>query len=115
MPARHARERLTLLDCADGSPLALTEKILDRPRLVSRMREVIGDPMSAHLTCFNATARERTLAVQLGIPLYACDPALSRLGSKSGARNCSASAGSPSPKAARACVTSTTWSRRSPS
>jgi PGM1 C-terminal domain len=86
VPARHARERLTLLDCADGSPLALTEKILDRPRLVSRMREVIGDPMSAHLTCFNATARERTLAVQLGIPLYACDPSLSRLGSKSGAR-----------------------------
>ncbi len=86
VPARHARERLTLLDCADGSPLALTEKILDRPRLMSRMREVIGDTMSAHLTCFNATGLERTLAVRLGIPLYACDPALSRLGSKSGAR-----------------------------
>ncbi len=86
VPTRHARERLTLLDCDDGSPLALTEKILDRPRLVSRIREVIGDPESAHLTCFNATGLERTLAVRLGIPLYACDPALSRLGSKSGAR-----------------------------
>ena len=86
VPTRHALERLTLLDCDDGSPLALTEKILDRPRLVSRIREVIGDPESAHLTCFNATGLERTLAVRLGIPLYACDPALSRLGSKSGAR-----------------------------
>ena len=86
VPARHARERLTLLDCSDDSPLALTAKILDRPRLVARIRQVLGDPEAAHLTCFNATGLERTLAVRLGIPLYACDPSLSRLGSKSGAR-----------------------------
>jgi hypothetical protein len=38
----------------------------------------------AHLTCFNATALERTLAVQLGVPLYGF--ALADLGSKSGGR-----------------------------
>src|SRR5262249_7703146 len=40
-----------------------------------------------HLTCFTATALERTLAVQLGIPLYGCDPALAHLGTKSGSRD----------------------------
>lgn len=60
--------------------------MLDRPRLLERIRTAIADPDSAHLTCFNATALERTLAVRLGIPLYASDPALAHLGSKSGAR-----------------------------
>ena len=86
VPARHARRRLTMLDCADGSLSALTEKILARPRLVNRIVEAITDRASAHLTCFNATELERTLAVRLGIPLYACDPALSHLGTKSGSR-----------------------------
>lgn len=86
VPARHARERLTLLSCHDASPVPLTRKILDRPRLRERIRAAIADPAAAHLTCFNPTALERTLAVQLGIPLYGCDPALAHLGSKSGSR-----------------------------
>src|SRR5262249_6096650 len=40
-----------------------------------------------HMSCFNATPDERTLAVRLGIPLYACDPALLHLGTKSGSRS----------------------------
>ena len=28
----------------------------------------------AHMVCFNSTAMERTLSLQLGIPLYANDP-----------------------------------------
>lgn len=86
VPAGHARKRLTLLSTHDASPRALTDKILDRPRLLARIRAAIADPSVAHMTCFNATPRERTLAVQLGIPLYACDPALVYLGSKSGSR-----------------------------
>jgi hypothetical protein len=86
IPHEHARRRLTLLATHDASAVSLTRKILDRPRLLARLRGVIGDPGLAHLSCFNATADERTLAVQLGVPLYACDPALVRLGTKSGSR-----------------------------
>jgi PGM1 C-terminal domain/ATP-grasp domain len=86
IPHQHARRRLVLLTAYDGSRVSLTQKILERPRLLARLREAIGDPSTAHLSCFNATASERTLAVQLAIPLYACDPALGALGSKSGSR-----------------------------
>ncbi|MGA9278936.1 peptide ligase PGM1-related protein, partial [Ilumatobacter sp.] len=98
VPARHATQRLTLLDCADASFTALTQKILDRPRLVTRIRDAIADPGSAHLTCFSSTNLERSLAVRLGIPLYACDPALSHLGTKSGARRLLREAGVPVPR-----------------
>ncbi|MGO9514645.1 MAG: peptide ligase PGM1-related protein [Steroidobacteraceae bacterium] len=87
IPHEHARRRLTLLAAHDASPVSLTRKILDRPRLLARVRSVLGDPGLAHLSCYNATADERTLAVQLGVPLYACDPALAWLGTKSGSRS----------------------------
>ena len=86
VPAGHARRRLTLLDCHDASPRTLTEKILARPRLVERIREALGDPASAHLTCFNVTPLERTLAVRLGIPIYGTDPERTWIGTKSGSR-----------------------------
>jgi PGM1 C-terminal domain len=86
IPASHARRRLILLSANDPSPVTLTRKILDRPRLLERIRSAIGDPRDAHLSCFNATELERTLALRLGIPLYACDPELIGLGSKSGSR-----------------------------
>jgi hypothetical protein len=83
IPGRHARDRLTLLNCDDGSMAPLTQKLLERPRLLQRIREVTGDTHRAHITCFNATGLERSLAVQLDIPLYACDPNLALLGTKS--------------------------------
>lgn len=86
IPAEHARRRLCLLSCHDASMATITDKILERPRLLQRIRDAIDDVAAAHMTCFHATARERTLAVQLGIPMYACDPALDDLGSKSGSR-----------------------------
>jgi len=97
VPTRHAQERLTLLSCHDGSALPLTRKILDRPRLRARIRAAIADPAAAHMTCFNPTPLERTLAVQLGIPLYGCDPGLAALGSKSGSREVFRRAGVPLP------------------
>ncbi len=86
IPGSHARRRLTLLSCHDSSPAPLTQKILERPRLMRRIREAIPDLESAHMTTFNATALERTLAVRLGVPIYAADPALNDLGTKSGSR-----------------------------
>jgi hypothetical protein len=86
IPASHARSRLTLLCVHDASPRPLTEKILERPRLIERIRAGIQDTGRAFLTVFNSTPLERRLAVMLGIPLNGCDPRLNHLGTKSGSR-----------------------------
>jgi hypothetical protein len=98
VPHDHARRRLTMLSAYDGSSVSLTHKLLARPRLLERIRQAIGDPALAHLSCFNATAAERSLALALGIPLYACDPELLPLGSKSGGREVFRAAGVPLPE-----------------
>ncbi|HZI53767.1 MAG TPA: hypothetical protein VFD56_08695, partial [Chitinophagaceae bacterium] len=82
----HAKQRLTLLSCYDSSPRSLTEKILERPRLIERIRQSIPPGHAAHLACFNVTPYERSLAVQLNIPIFGCDPDLLDLGSKSNSR-----------------------------
>ncbi|HWM07462.1 MAG TPA: hypothetical protein VNP92_34450, partial [Actinophytocola sp.] len=86
LPNWHGRRRLTLFDCADCEPAPLTEKILRRPDLVQKIRQAIGDPFDACLVAFNGSPFERDLAMRLGVPLYAADPELSHLGSKSGSR-----------------------------
>ncbi len=94
IPTAHARERLTLFSCHDATPRGLTEKILERPRLIERIRSSI-DPARAHMSCFTVSPRERTLAVELGIPLYGVDPDLLPLGTKSGSREVFREAGVP--------------------
>jgi hypothetical protein len=86
IPASHARARLTLLCVYDNSPRSLTEKILERPRVIERIRDSIADPQRAYLTVYNSTNLERQLAVLLGIPMNAPDPRLLVSGSKSGGR-----------------------------
>jgi PGM1 C-terminal domain len=86
IPASHAGARLTMLCTYDSSPRPLTEKILERPRLVERIRRAVQDPLHAYLTVFNSTPLERALAVRLGIPLNGLDPELRRYGTKSGSR-----------------------------
>jgi len=86
IPSKHARRRLTLLSCHDASPAPLTQKILERPRLLNRIRSAIVNPSASHITCFNATPLERALAVELDLPLYACDPDRIYYGSKSHGR-----------------------------
>jgi hypothetical protein len=86
IPASHARARLTLLCAHDSSPRSLTEKILERPRLLQRIRQGIQDPTRTYMTVFNSTPLERKLAVLLGIPLNGVDPKLTHLGTKSGSR-----------------------------
>src|SRR6185295_506621 len=86
IPASHARSRLTLLCAHDASPRSLTEKILERPRLIERIRDGIHDKDRAYLTVFNSTPLERRLAVLLGVPLNGVDPNLIHLGTKSGSR-----------------------------
>lgn len=86
IPGSHARRRLTLLTCRDATPVPLSEKILARPRLIRRIRRAIPNIHDAHMTCFNVTPVERRLALELGVPIYGCDPALADVGSKSGSR-----------------------------
>jgi hypothetical protein len=86
VPGLHARRRLTLVSCNDASPAALTRKILERPRVLDRIREAVPDPATAHMTCFAVTELERKLALVLGLPIYGCDPSLLYWGSKSGSR-----------------------------
>ncbi|MEO8853410.1 MAG: peptide ligase PGM1-related protein [Ginsengibacter sp.] len=82
----HARQRLKTLSCFDVSNKSLTEKILDRPRLIERIRNSIPHGHLAHITCFNVTEAERALALKLKLPIYGCDPDLLYLGTKSSSR-----------------------------
>lgn len=86
IPGRHARDRLQLLAMGDSSLVPLSQKMLSRPDLLAALKRMIRFPQAAHMTCFNSTPLEQTLAVQLGIPMYACDPSLSHLGNKSRSR-----------------------------
>src|SRR5436189_501500 len=82
----HARQRLFLLSPLDGSVRPLSDKLLERPRLIERIRSLIPDPDRAHLVPFNTTNREKQLALRLGIPMYGADPKFFPLGTKSGCR-----------------------------
>ena len=95
VPSHHARRRLTLLSCHDASSEPLTQKLLQRPRLLQAIRNKIIALDASHLACFNTTHLERTLAVELGLPLYGCDPALSHLGDKTHSRELFRMAGVP--------------------
>ncbi len=112
IPASHARSRLTLLCADDASPRSLTEKILERPRLIERIRAGIQDPARAYLTVFNSTPLERKLAVLLGIPLNGVDPNLIHLGTKSGSRKVFREAGVDLPLGLRGPAHASTRSRR---
>ena len=82
----HARQRLFLISPLDLSVRPLSDKLLDRPRLIERIRSLIMDPDRAHLVPFNTTNREKELALRLGIPMYGADPKFFHLGTKSGCR-----------------------------
>ena len=81
-----ARQRLFLPSPMDGSARPLSEKLLERPRLIEHIRSLIMDPNRAHLVPFNTTNREKELALRLGIPMYGADPKFFPLGTKSGCR-----------------------------
>jgi hypothetical protein len=95
--ASQARRRLVLVSPLDGSLRPLSEKLLERPRLLARLRTLIADPERAYLLPFMTTELERELAVRLGIPVYGPDPRFSPLGTKSGSRRLFAEEGIPYP------------------
>ena len=93
----HARSRLSLVAVHDSSPRTLSEKLLERPRLLTRIAELVPNRSRSHLVPYNTTELERDVALSLGIPMYGADPRLADLGSKSGCRRLFAEVGVPHP------------------
>jgi PGM1 C-terminal domain len=93
----HARKRLFLVAPLDGSARPLSQKLLERPRLLEQLRELIIDPKRAHLVPYNTTELERELAVALGIPMYGADPKHFHFGTKTGSRRLFQEEGVPHP------------------
>jgi len=96
IPFSHARDRLFLFSTYDASPKSLTQKILERPRLMERICQAVR-PTKSYMVCYNSTPLERELSVKLGIPLWASDPDLLYWGTKSGSRQIFAESGVPYP------------------
>lgn len=88
-----ALARLYLLSVQDASPRPLAEKILRRPDLLGRLRELVSGHQDAFIMPFNVRALERDLALALGVPIYGVDQRFSAYGMKSGCRCLFASAG----------------------
>jgi hypothetical protein len=82
----NARRRLHLVSVGDASVRPLSQKVLDRPRVLRRIRELIPDRSVSHLIPYTTTELERDVAISLGIPMYGSDPRLAPLGSKTGCR-----------------------------
>jgi hypothetical protein len=93
----HARKRLFLLSPLDASPRPLAQKLLERPRMIARLKATILDPDRAHLVPFATTWADRELALRLGIPMYGCDPRHLPHGTKSGGRKLFREEGVPHP------------------
>jgi hypothetical protein len=82
----HARARLSLVSVNDSSPRPLSEKLLERPRLLRQIAALVPDRSRSHLIPYNTTEVERDVALALGIPMYGADPRLVELGTKTGCR-----------------------------
>ena len=93
----HARARLSLISVYDASGRSLSEKLLERPRLLRRIADLVPNPARSHMVPYNTTSLERDVALSLGIPMYGADPRLAELGSKSGCRRLFAEVGVPHP------------------
>ena len=98
VPLGRAKERLLVLCVGDASSKPLTAKILERPRLIERIRRWMGRPERTYLTVYNSTPLERRLAVELGVPLNSVDPGLLWIGSKTGSRAVFTEAGVDHPR-----------------
>jgi len=91
--ASHARRRLFLVSPMEATARPLARKLLDRPRMLERIRSLVLDPDRAHLVPFMTTWADRELAMRLGIPMYGADPKDAWLGTKTAGRRLFAEVG----------------------
>ena len=92
---RDAADRLYVLSLGDGTPRALTQKVLEDPYATKRIAELGAATDQAYILPFNVTALEAELSERTGVPLYGPAPELVQLGSKSGSRRVAKEAGVP--------------------
>ena len=92
-----SRRRFHVVSLVDSANRPLTEKLLERPGAIDRIRGLLLDPELALLLPFTTSELELELAVRLGIPIFGADPALARLGTKQGSRGVFSDAGVPHP------------------
>lgn len=109
----HALARLTLVSVDDATDRPLSQKLLERPRLLAKIAARIPNRSRCHLIPYNTTALERDVALSLGIPMYGSDPRLADLGSKTGCRRLFAERGVPHPLGPRICTAWRRWPSRS--
>jgi hypothetical protein len=84
--AVEARFRVHLLSPEDGSPRPLAQKILERPKLLAELKELVPERDGAFIMPFNVRGFERDLALELEVPIYGVDHRFGRYGTKTGAR-----------------------------
>ncbi|AFZ60650.1 carboxylate-amine ligase [Anabaena cylindrica FACHB-243] len=94
IPFSHARHRLLLLATYDSSLRPLSQKILERPRLIEKIRQALRLD-KAFMACYNSTFWEAELSLKLNVPLYAAAPDLQIWGTKSGSRQIFTESGVP--------------------
>ena len=108
--AGHARKRLFLVSPLDGSARPLTQKLLDRPRLIEQIRSLIPDPGSrAPRAVQHDDARTRSGRGARHPDVRRRSEAL-RLGTKSGARRIFAEEGVPHPLGVEDLHSADDWS-----
>ena len=79
-------ERVELVSAGDGSPRPLIDKILERPLLIQRLKNLAAASPFRVIFPFNTTEKEVLLGNHLDTPVYGPDPTLASLGTKSGSR-----------------------------
>jgi PGM1 C-terminal domain len=92
-----ARKRLRLVSLGDAGSRPLSEKLLERPRLLERVRRTLTGSKAAYLMPYNSTVLERDIALALDVPLFGAEPDQAWLGTKSGSRALFGRAGVPHP------------------
>jgi hypothetical protein len=98
LDTQEARQRFHVVSLVDAANRPLTEKLLERPGAIERIRGLILDPTLTLLLPFTTSATELELAVRLGVPVFGADPALAGLGTKQGGRRVFADEGVPHPR-----------------
>ncbi len=87
------RRRLHLVSLEDHDIGPLSEKLLQRPEMLERVRSLVPDHDNAYVLPFNVTPSEKRVAEALELPLYGPTPEQIWLGSKSGSRRMAKRAG----------------------
>jgi hypothetical protein len=89
-------ERFRVVGLGDRTHRAVAAKLLDRPDLVQRVRDLVGG-RPAYIEPWNVTDAEVEVALALDVPIYGNPPELWPLGFKSAGRRLFAEANVPVP------------------